>query len=129
MSERILLITGDNLEHHYVANKLAAEITLAGIIVDRGKPSNALEKIQRYSKRYTIVQIISRGILVVLRSIWGDHSVRRQALERHFGVANCWTFLKADLIHNVAGINTQESIQLVRSLKPDIILVFGTGIV
>jgi hypothetical protein len=31
---RLVLVTGDGLEHKYVANKFAAAIELAGIVVD-----------------------------------------------------------------------------------------------
>lgn len=34
---RIILLTGDGLEHVYVANKLAAQVPLDGIVVDHGR--------------------------------------------------------------------------------------------
>ena len=126
---RIVLITGDDLEHRYMANKLASEIQLAAIVVDHGKKERFQDRIKRLWRRYTIPGLLSRIILAGLRSAWGDRGARERALTMRFGREACSAFNDASLVRNVKGINTQEGQQLVRSLEPDVLLVFGTGIV
>jgi methionyl-tRNA formyltransferase len=128
-SARIIVITGDGLEHHYVTNKLAAKIPLAGIIVDHGKPVGRVEKIRKYFRRYTIPQLVSRVHLAFLRKIWHGREQHRQALVSVFGRENCESFQRPDLLHHVHGINTADGIRTVASFQPDVILVYGTGIV
>ena len=128
-STRVIVITGDGLEHHYVTNKLAARIPLAGIIVDHGKPVSKTEKIRRYFRRYTIPQLMSRVWLALLRKSWGNSAARQRALLSVFGAENCLQFQHPELLHHVNGINTAEGIRQVASFEPDVIIVYGTGIV
>jgi methionyl-tRNA formyltransferase len=48
---------------------------------------------------------------------------------RVFGVENCSEFSHGALVVRVPGINSAEGYRLVQELRPDILLVFGTGIV
>jgi methionyl-tRNA formyltransferase len=128
-SIRVIVITGDSLEHHYVANKLAANVPLAGIVVDHGKPVRAIDKVRRYFRRYTATQLLSRVWLSLLRKAWGSRANRQQAMLSIFGRENCLEFLRPELLHHVRGINSPEGVRAVASLEPDVILVFGTGIV
>ena len=128
-SARVIVITGDGLEHHYVTNKLAARIPLAGIIVDHGKPVSKSEKIRRYFRRYSIPQLMSRVWLALLRKSWGNTDSRQRALLSVFGAENCLQFQHPELLHHVHGINTPEGIREVSFFEPDVILVYGTGIV
>jgi methionyl-tRNA formyltransferase len=125
---RIILITGDDLEHRYVAHKLAKEVALVGIVVDRGQRHSVFEKCLTYLRRYTWSQLLSRSCLLVIRRMCCDHSRRKQTLVSMFGPEYCATFPQ-DLVHQVHGINTQDGMQVVSALQPDVILVFGTGIV
>jgi methionyl-tRNA formyltransferase len=126
---RIVLITGDDLEHHFVANTLSASLNLAGIVVDHGKPQGKLDRARKLWRRYTIGQMFGRACLLVLRTLWRDNSRRTEDVTKVFGPANCSQFSRLDLVSQVDGINTPAGIQLVTSLQPDILLIFGTGIV
>ena len=126
---RIVLITGDDLEHRFVANTLSASLNLAGIVVDHGKPQGKLERARKLWKRYTLAQMFSRAILMVLRAAWRDSSRSTEDVTKVFGAANCSRFTRDDLVSHVSGINTKEGVGVVTSLQPDILLIFGTGIV
>ena len=126
---RVILITGDDLEHRYVANRLAAEIELVGIVADRGERQSVFEKGRKYLRRYTWRQIASRSCLLGLRLLCRDGSTRKQTLVSLFGAANCFKFPHQEIVHYVHGINTRDGMQVVSALQPDMILVFGTGIV
>lgn len=123
------MITGDGLEHHYVANKLAETATLAAIVVDHGKPVSRTEAIRRYFRRYTVAQLMSRVALSLLRKYWGDRASRRKAVLSILGGETCSEFRHPELLRHVHGINTPDGVRTVASLEPDVILVFGTGIV
>ncbi len=126
---RIILITGDDLEHRYVANKLASTVNLAGIVVDHGKPQGKLERCRKLWHRYTIGQMFARACLLSLRTIWRDSSKSREDILKVFGSGNCSEFSRGDLLSHVNGINTPEGVKIVTSLRPDLLLIFGTGIV
>jgi folate-dependent phosphoribosylglycinamide formyltransferase PurN len=123
------VITGDGLEHRYVANKLAAVAPLAGIVVDHGKQISAIENVRKYFRRYTTVQLLSRVWLALLRKAWGNRANRLHATLSILGRENCREFLHPELLHHVNGINSPEGVRAVAALEPDVILVYGTGIV
>ena len=126
---RIVLITGDDLEHRYLANTLSASLNLAGIVVDHGKPQGKLERARKLWKRYTVAQMLSRAVLLMLRAAWRDSSRATEDVTKVFGASNCSQFSRDDLVSHVHGINTPEGVGVVTSLQPDILLIFGTGIV
>jgi methionyl-tRNA formyltransferase len=123
---RIVLITGESLGHRYVANKLAAEFELAGIVVDQGVTGG---RSRRLWKRYTVVQLISRAVLKLLAAARRDGLRQGERLLATLGAENCERFLFPDLITRVQGVNSKESVRIVSSLNPDAILVFGTSVV
>jgi len=66
---RVVLITGDDLAHRYVANALASSVPLAGIVVDHGKMLSMVDRARQLWRRYTIAQLISRASLFVVRQV------------------------------------------------------------
>lgn len=123
---RIVLITGESLGHRYVANKLAAEFELAGIVVDHGVTGG---RSRRLWKRYTVGQLISRAVLKLLAAARRDGIRQHERLLATLGAENCDKFLFPDLITRVQGVNSKESLRIVSSLNPDVLLVFGTSVV
>jgi len=126
---RIIVITGGGDGHRYVANKLAEHIDLSGIVVDHGKPITRARRIRQLWRRYSLMQLVSRLLVGIYRRLVGDAADKKQSMIAVLGVENCRSFSKPELVHEVFGINTPESVRLVERLDPDIILVFGTGIV
>jgi methionyl-tRNA formyltransferase len=124
---RIILITGDDEGHRYVANRLATEIQLAGIVVDEGTGDQ--NRLRKLWKRYTIPQLASRAGLRFLAIVRRDEVRRRNSIIKVLGPENCHDFLCPHVVTRVQGINSKEGIRVVSSLQPDVILVFGTGVV
>jgi methionyl-tRNA formyltransferase len=126
---KIILITADGFEHRYVANKLSQKIDLDAIVVDRGIKKSKLQRIHYLLKKYTFVQLINRSFARILSVLNNeakkiDHanfSIFGKQLSEHF-------FNEKDLI-NVEGINTDHGIKIIESLKPDLLLIYGTGII
>jgi methionyl-tRNA formyltransferase len=125
----IILITGNGPGHRYVANRLAAEIPLAGIVVDEGRKVVLVDRILRLYRKYTLAQLLSRAIWALASRILGDRGACERAMLSVLGTENCSEFLHPNLLQHVRGINTEEGVGAVASLRPDVILVFGTGIV
>src|SRR5436309_324858 len=120
---RIVLVTGDGLEHRYVANRLASELELAGIIVDHGRRVGILERSRALWRRYTVPQLLSRVCLSVLRRLYRNESHRTKKLKAVFGVENCSDFRQGAKLFPVFGVNTVETVNTIASLRPDILLV------
>jgi methionyl-tRNA formyltransferase len=124
---RIVLITGDDLGHRYVANRLVSAFELAGIVVDEGRRGDRTWR--RLWKKYTVGQLASRACLRLLAIARRDGISRRTRLLTTLGPENCSNFLVPHLVTRVHGINSEEATAVVSSLHPDVILVFGTSVV
>jgi methionyl-tRNA formyltransferase len=125
----VVLITGPDMAHRYMANRLCAELPVAGVVVDHGRPMSALARGRQLWRRYTVGQIAGRVTLKILRAVWRDNARRRAEVLRVLGTDRCAGFEGPSRVHHVAGINTAEGHRAVSALAPDLLLVFGTGIV
>ncbi|HXW93980.1 MAG TPA: formyl transferase [Terriglobales bacterium] len=125
---RVVLITGNSFGHRYVANKLASAVELAGIVVDEGA-RGGLAEWRRLWKRYTLRQMGSRLALRCLAIICNDAARRQLKAKEILGAEDCLNFHFPNLITGVRGVNSKESMALLESLQPDVLLVFGTAVV
>lgn len=123
----IVLITGNNLEHRYIANRLASEIELSGIVIDEGVGGQS--RWRRVWKRYTLPQLISRTCLRFLATVRGDAKRRYRRTIQTLGAERCESFSFPSLVTRVHGINSRDGVSAVAALEPDVILVFGTSVV
>jgi GT2 family glycosyltransferase/methionyl-tRNA formyltransferase len=122
------MLTGDDLQHHYVANQIAELIGLDAIVVDVGRPINARQRLQQLSKRYNVRQLVSRTLLRVVAGAARDGKRRRREILNVLG-PSAERFSDPTLVHHVHGLNTPEAHRLISSFSPDILVIFGTGIV
>lgn len=127
-SLRLVMITSDGPEHHYVANRILDDFDLEAIIVDRGLPQGRADRIRYLVDRYTVRQLVSRLLLRVTSALLRDNVRRRRALLEVFG-DEARGFSRPDLVREVDGINTDEGRSAVREASPDLLLIYGTGIV
>lgn len=125
---RVVLITGSSFGHRYVANRLASTVGLAGIVVDEGAPGG-LAAWRRLWKRYTLSQMGSRLALRCLAIICNDAAHWQKRAKEILGAENCLDFRFPNLVTRVHGVNSKESMALLSSLQPDVLLVFGTALV
>jgi len=126
---RFVLITGDDLEHRYVANRLAAEIDLTAILVDRGKQTSFFAKCRRQLRRYSATEIVSKSLLRIFKILVRDKRAYCSQLEAVLGEENCHVFKYPNLVEYISGVNSKRAVETVKNLKPDVILIYGTGIV
>lgn len=122
------MLTSDGPEHHYVTNRILDDFDLEAIIVDRGLRQGRGDRIRYVLDRYTVGQLASRLLLRVASALFRDNVRRRDELLDVFG-DEARGFSRPDLVREVDGINTDEGRSAVREASPDLLLVYGTGIV
>lgn len=109
MAIRILLISSTGLRHRYVANKLAAEFNLAGILTEEKSVSAKSD-------------ILEDDILVQ------RHLVARDLVEQSF--LEDRPFPDVPIRRMERGqANSPEALEWVEGLAPDAIVLFGSGII
>lgn len=126
---RIILLTRSDYQHCYVANKLAAVHRLSAIVVDLGRPKSIFARIRTLLRRYTLCQLLSRLVGKIIAVLYRDKDNERTAMFQVLGRENCEQHLYPDIIKYVHGLNTQAGFETIKSLRPDVILVFGTSVV
>ena len=123
-----LLITGSAPQHVYVANRLAQEIDLESVIVDKGRRQSRGERARRLLRRYSVGELWSRLACRTANAVWRSASERARKLLRILG-PDAEDFRSPSRLHYVEGINSPSGEQLVRGLNADQILIFGTTII
>lgn len=107
-------LVGDQLRHRWYATLLADDprIDLRGVVSERQPPQ-------------------PRGTTQAEDELVADHFARRrEAEERHFGSARAWEGLGVPVREVARGeTNTEDVAAWVRALEPDVLLLYGCGIV
>ncbi len=126
---RLVMLTGEDYEHCYVANRLADAFALVRIVVDTGVPRSRLDRLRHLRRRYGTAPLLARAVGRGLSFVCRDRVARREALFRILGRANCGKHRHEDIITRVSGLNTPTTGALIRDLNPDVLLVYGTAVV
>jgi methionyl-tRNA formyltransferase len=122
---RIVILTGNGPEHRYVANRLCRSVAIEGVVVDTAVRGQSL----RRAFRGGTMQGLSRLALEAFRRTVRDGARRRAALTRVLGEESTTRFEAEDRVVRVQGVNTDDAVAAVSRLRPDLILVYGTGII
>ncbi len=125
---RLVMITGDGPEHHYVINRILEEYDLEAIIVDTGRRQTRVDRARSLLRKYTAPQLWSRLMLRLTAVALGDAARRRHELLAVLGPGG-ESFTRPDLVRYVEGINTEKGRAAVSDTSPDVLLIYGTGIV
>jgi methionyl-tRNA formyltransferase len=121
---KIVLITGGGPENCFVANRLASVFPIEAIVVDTGTPISWRQRLKRI-RRHTLSQFVSRSLLKLWLGMSRDEAQRRQDIE---GVLGQDSLRHRFPVQTVPGINSQDTIAILRKLSPDILLIYGTAI-
>lgn len=124
----IVLLTGDGAEHRYVTNRLADEVDLAAIVVERGVRLTRSKRLAQLWRRYSITQLASRVAVAAYKRALDDAAAQRAALAAVLGEDGQIRRF-AGLVTEVETVNRPAAHELVERLQPSRILVYGTGIV
>jgi methionyl-tRNA formyltransferase len=122
---RLVILTGDGLEHRYVANRLCAELPIAAVVVDTTHRPPRL----RRAFRGGVTRGIGRMALFAFRKAVRDGKARDLALREILGAEAVAGFAAQDRVVRVAGINSPTAHAAVGALEPSALLVYGTVIV
>ena len=128
---RLVILTGGGLEHRYVTDVLASSYgdALQAVIV--AQPSMPLHRRVRSSvRRYSTRQLVSRFYAKAYAKLTRRGQRSAAEYERRFLPGGqpdecVWE----NLLHTVPTHSGQTCLTLLRRLAPDIIAVYGTGII
>jgi len=126
---KIVLITGSGIEHHYVANRLSEALDLSAIVVDLGVKRSVVGRIRRLVKKYTFRQLCSKVIRRILHFLTNELKKKHSSMVRVLNPERCLAFTDEDKVVYLRGINRPENVSVINEYQPDIILIYGTGII
>lgn len=124
MHPRIVILTGDGAEHRFVTNKLCHSVDVSKILVDHKKSQPMTKRAFKAGLGVFIGKVLRSLFMFVTLD-----KVRRQKTVRSILGEECETFIEADKIVDVVGVNSPETLSILNKLEPDILLVYGTGVV
>jgi methionyl-tRNA formyltransferase len=123
-SRRLVVLTGDGPEHHYVANRLCRALPIETVVAD----VRARQPSLRRAFRGGIACGFGRLALFAYRKATSDALARDRALRAVLGETLTADFASRNVVR-VPGINSPEALTAVAAARPDALLVFGTSIV
>lgn len=119
----VVIVTSDGPEHRYIAHQIAAQCTVAAILVCAPPPRRKWHKVLQRTPAGFADKALWR---LYLRAI-GDDKARLTALHNVLGPASR-TFPEIPQ-KRVGRIKDGGLLQTVRALAPDILAVYGTSII
>ncbi|HTT66594.1 MAG TPA: formyl transferase [Gemmatimonadales bacterium] len=129
---RLVLLTGQGPEHRYVTGVLSRAFPdeLAAVVVAEPPRRSALARWRSYRRRYTLAQIASRVRAKVYARLTGRAARWAAAAGRTlFAGADDGAMPRPDLVRVFPGHNGPECLAFLAGLKPDVIAVYGTGVI
>ncbi len=122
---RLVVLTGDGPEHHYVTNRLCAELPIHKVVADtRHRPPRL-----RRAFRGGVLVGFSRIGLFAFRRLVSDETARSGALRRILSSELSECFTQEQLVTRIDGVNNTHARAVIAAAQPDALLVFGTSIV
>lgn len=124
MSGGLVLVTGDGPEHRYVVNRICATHDVAAILMADPPPRRNWRKVLRRSPAAFVDKTLWRLFLRLVR----DDRAREAALREVLG-SDCERFVEAEKILRVGRPREGRLARASTDLAPDVIAVYGTGII
>lgn len=129
---RLVLLTGTGPEHCYVAQVLADSFPadLSAIVIAAPPGQSLLSRVRSYWRRYSTSQIVSR----IASKLYACAVSRRGRLEVAartvlFPDSGGWALPRQELLRVFPNHNGPECLRALQELCPDIIAVYGTGVI
>lgn len=120
----LVVLTRGGVEHRYVVNTLCDAFPIDRIIVDQQPSRPQIRRAARQGGGH----LLSKAARSIFLKIIRDDKARDRALRRLFGRKG-EAFYMLDKVSGVHGINSDETIDLLREINPDAILIYGTSVV
>jgi methionyl-tRNA formyltransferase len=123
---RVVILTGSSVPHRYVAQALCALPNVVAIVSVEQPKTPFLKRLAGTRRRFGLFGMVYRVLLKLALRLTGAEARRERDLRRVLGDP---TFpAGVQLIHSI-GVNSIQTRQLLRDLKPDILCVYGTYLV
>lgn len=128
---RLVILTGDGLEHRFVTDALARAFSaeLQAIVIARPGRRSPLRKLRGYLRRYRLRQLLSRLWARGYALLSGGRQRRLATYARYFSSNGGGDGRRSDLVRYVPSHNTEQCCGVVRELAPDVIAVYGTAVI
>ena len=120
----IVLITGDGPEHRYVANTILERHNIAQIFICDPPKRRSWKTVFRRSKRRFVDKVLRKAYLTLIR----DRQQRQTSLAEVLGPKSM-AFHRQDILTRVGLPKAGVLEQKVAEIAPEIIAVYGTGII
>jgi len=120
----LIIVTGDGPEHRYVTNAILARHEVAAILVCDPPARRSWKAVLRKSPLRFLDKTARQAFL---RAI-GDADARAESLRRVLG-GESHAFARPDLVEHVGRPKAGRLAERVREIGPEIIAIYGTGIV
>jgi methionyl-tRNA formyltransferase len=121
----VILLGSEEIQHRYVASRLA-EIPNCAIVIASQPKSPIFKKIARANKRYGPLTFLSRVLLKIALRVFGVAKSRDQDLVRVLGNPE---IPKTVPLFKTTGVNSEETRRVLKNLQPRVLCVYGTYIV
>ena len=122
---RIVLLTGWGREHRFLANRLAEEVQIDAIIVERGARQGGVRRAGRRGLCHVLAKLMWRGFLWVTQ----HERKRGQALRAVLGNDATERFPDGIPVVSTCRVGSPQCNAVLNELSPDILVIYGTSIV
>lgn len=128
---RVVILTMDGIEHRYVTGVLAAGLgnALKAVVIAEPAPRSFRKRWRSHFRRYSIRQVGSRVAAKLYASWLRKGKYQAATYSRMLGADLESPPSWFDRRHTVASHNDAECREFLRECQPDIIAVYGTGII
>ena len=126
---KVILLTKEGLEHRYVFNSLARVLgdNLCWVFIEESNERLTLYKYwKRVSNKYSYFQIAERTVTRIFRKLLKYDQKKKQALVKLLDT-ECLYNQRTEISHYYGPINNKDTIDRIKRISPDIILVYGTN--
>ena len=121
---KLVVIAGDGPEHRYVVNAICAAYEVDAILLCTPPKRRSSTAILRRAP----LRFIDKALREVFLWIIGDKSTRKSSLSRVLGPSS-ERFARPELIEKVGRPSNGQLVRRVTALAPDILAIYGTGII
>lgn len=122
----VVLLTGNDLEHQYVARTLGRTGLVTTILVVQPSPVSARDRLRRAIRRFGVLGTASRVFVRLLLTVTGE---RRRRVREKAQILGRDGFPQDVALFTVTGVNSPATRSLLADLGPDYLLIYGTSVV
>lgn len=131
LSMKLVLLTARGPEHRWVAHHIASAFPddLQAIVTSGPLARTWRSRLKSYVRRYSLAQLASRVVARGVDRAVGWSRSRQRTVDSLLALPEAEDPFRPELVKVVPGHNSQECLDLLDRIAPDIVAVYGTGII